>query len=383
MIQLLLLSEVNIVILRTFNTNKATMTYRIDDHVRHTKQAIAISNWLYFVAFLVFIMVIVGGITRLTESGLSITEWKLITGTLPPLSEAAWLSEFDKYKQIPEYLQINGPAGMTLVDFKFIYFWEWVHRLMGRLIGLAFALPLAWFVFKRAIPNGYGLRLTLLLVLGGMQGVIGWWMVTSGLTERTDVSHFRLATHLLTALIILGALFWTALDLRQLASGQNRQAKLTAFGLVVFIVLFLQLLFGAYTAGLNAGYISNTWPLMHGSLIPSVIDWTSDLWSKLNNDHYMIHFIHRWWAWVTVSFLIVLAWRIREQSKKASIAIHSAYGVQILLGVATVLTSVNIHFAVLHQAVGALVVMSTTWGVHLLGRYTSDVGNISDSEKTA
>ncbi|MFT5676249.1 MAG: cytochrome c oxidase assembly protein subunit 15 [Paraglaciecola sp.] len=383
MIQLLLLSEVNIVILRTFNTNKATMTYRIDDHVRHTKQAIAISNWLYFVAFLVFIMVIVGGITRLTESGLSITEWKLITGTLPPLSEAAWLSEFDKYKQIPEYLQINGPAGMTLVDFKFIYFWEWVHRLMGRLIGLAFALPLAWFVFKRAIPNGYGLRLTLLLVLGGMQGVIGWWMVTSGLTERTDVSHFRLATHLLTALIILGALFWTALDLRQLASGQNRQAKLTAFGLVVFIVLFLQLLFGAYTAGLNAGYISNTWPLMHGSLIPSVIDWTSDLWFKLNNDHYMIHFIHRWWAWVTVSFLIVLAWRIREQSKKASIAIHSAYGVQILLGVATVLTSVNIHFAVLHQAVGALVVMSTTWGVHLLGRYTSDVGNISDSEKTA
>jgi cytochrome c oxidase assembly protein subunit 15 len=359
------------------------MTNTIDNHAPHLKQPIAISNWLYFVAFLVFIMVIVGGITRLTESGLSITEWKLITGTLPPLSEAAWLSEFAKYQQIPEYTQINGPAGMTLVDFKFIYFWEWIHRLLGRLIGLAFALPLVWFVYKRAIPNGYGLRLTILLVLGGMQGVIGWWMVTSGLTERTDVSHFRLATHLLTALLILGALVWTALDLRQLANGQNRQAKLTAFGLIVFIVLFLQLLFGAYTAGLNAGYVSNTWPLMNGSLIPSVINWTDDLWSKLNNDHYMIHFIHRWWAWVTVGFLIVLARRIRKQSRKASIAIHSAFGVQILLGIATVMTSVNIHFAVLHQAVGALVVISTAWGVHILGRYTTDVHKIPSANESA
>jgi cytochrome c oxidase assembly protein subunit 15 len=358
------------------------MTHKIDADVRHIQQPIAISNWLYFVAFLVFIMVIVGGITRLTESGLSITEWKLITGTLPPLSEVAWLSEFEKYKLIPEYTQINGPAGMTLVDFKFIYFWEWIHRLMGRLIGLAFALPLVWFVFKRAIPDGYAVRLTVLLALGGMQGVIGWWMVTSGLTERTDVSHFRLATHLLTALLILGALIWTALDLRQLAEGQNRKAKLTAFGLVVFIVLFLQLLFGAYTAGLNAGYVSNTWPLMNGSLVPPIIDWSDDLWSKLNNDHYMIHFIHRWWAWVTVGFLIILARRIREQSKKASIAINSAFGVQILLGIATVMTSVNIYFAVLHQAVGALVVISTAWGVHLLGRYTLDVGNIQGSEKT-
>jgi cytochrome c oxidase assembly protein subunit 15 len=350
------------------------MSNKIDDYVRHIKQPTAISNWLYFVALLVFIMVIVGGITRLTESGLSITEWKLITGTLPPLSEAAWLSEFAKYKQIPEYTQINGPAGMTLVDFKFIYFWEWIHRLMGRLIGVAFALPLAWFAFKRAIPYGYGLRLTVLLVLGGMQGVIGWWMVTSGLTERTDVSHFRLATHLLMALLILGALVWTALDLRQLAKGDKTKAKLTTFGAAVFIVLFLQLLFGAYTAGLNAGYVSNTWPLMHGSVISPVIDWSGDLWTKLNNDHYMIHFIHRWWAWVAVAFLIVLARRIRQQSKKAAIAIHSAYGVQILLGIATVLTSVNIHFAVLHQAVGALVVISTAWGLHVLGR--PDKGSI-------
>jgi len=188
----------------------------MDDNLQPTHRPIAISNWLYSVAFLVFIMVIVGGVTRLTESGLSITEWKPITGAIPPMSETAWESEFEKYKQIPEYIEVAGPAGMTLEEFKFIYFWEWVHRLLGRLIGLAFALPFAWFVFKRAIPQGYGGRLIGLLVLGGMQGVIGWWMVSSGLTERTDVSHFRLATHLLMAFLILGGLVWTALDLRQL-----------------------------------------------------------------------------------------------------------------------------------------------------------------------
>jgi len=351
------------------------MSHVIDIDVRPIKQPVAISNWLYAVAFLVFVMIVVGGITRLTESGLSITEWKPITGAIPPLSEAAWVSEFEKYKQIPEYLEINGPAGMTLDDFKFIYFWEWVHRLLGRLIGLAFALPLAWFAFKRAIPEGYGGRLAALLVLGGMQGAIGWWMVSSGLTERTDVSHFRLATHLLTAFVILAALVWTALDMRQVARGQIRPSRLTAFGLIVFGILFVQLLFGAYTAGLNAGYVSNTWPLMHGSLVPVGIDWSGGVWTMLNNDHYVIHFIHRWWAWVVVGFLIVLARRVRGQSRKASIAIHSAYGIQVLLGIATVMTNVNIHFAVLHQAVGALVVISTVWGMHLLGRSPAVVGS--------
>lgn len=345
----------------------STISHSIDV-TPHTKQPAAIANWLFFVAFLVFIMVVVGGITRLTESGLSITEWQLITGALPPLSEAAWLTEFEKYKQIPEYIEINGPAGMTLADFKFIYFWEWVHRLLGRLIGLAFALPLLWFALKRAIPQSYGGRLVTLLVLGGMQGIIGWWMVTSGLTERTDVSHFRLATHLLMALLIIGALVWTALDLRRLAQGQTLPAKLTFFGSLVLSVLFIQLLFGAYTAGLNAGYVSRTWPLMNGFLIPPGIDWASDLWSKINNDPIVIHFIHRTWAWVTAGFLIVLAMRVRVQSRAASIAIHSAYGTQLILGIATIMTSINIHLAVLHQAVGALVVITAAWGVHLLGR---------------
>lgn len=335
--------------------------------MENTKRPIAISNWLFAVATLVFIMVIVGGITRLTESGLSITEWKPITGTIPPLNATDWESEFEKYKQIPEYLEINGPAGMTLAEFKNIYFWEWIHRLLGRLIGLVFAIPLLWYALKRAIPSGYGKRLTVLLALGGFQGAIGWWMVTSGLTVRTDVSHFRLAVHLLTALVILGGLVWTALDLRRLNSDQSPPARLTGFGLTVFIVLFIQLLFGAYTAGLNAGYVSNTWPMMNGSLLPTGIDGSTNIWVLVNNDPYIIHYIHRWWAWVAVGFLIVLARKIRMQSRKASIAINAAFGTQVILGIATVMTNVNITLAVSHQAVGALVVAATVWGVHLLG----------------
>ena len=333
-----------------------------------TPRPIAISNWLYSVAFLVFIMVVVGGITRLTESGLSITEWKPITGALPPLSEADWLSEFQKYQQIPEYQEISGPAGMTLADFKFIYFWEWVHRLLGRLIGVAFALPLLWFAAKRAIPSGYGVRLVALLALGGLQGTIGWWMVSSGLSERTDVSHFRLAVHLLTALFILGGLVWTALDLRQLARGNDRPARLTGLGLAVLAILLVQLLFGAYTAGLNAGYVSNSWPLMNDYFVPGGINWAAGIWSALNNDPYLIHFIHRWWAWVVVGFLLILARKVRPIDRRSSIAIHIAFGSQILLGIATVMTGVDIHLAVLHQAVGALVVAATVWGVHILGR---------------
>jgi cytochrome c oxidase assembly protein subunit 15 len=333
-------------------------------------RAASVANWLLWIAALVFAMVVVGGITRLTESGLSITEWKPVTGTLPPLSEAAWASEFAKYKQIPEYTEINGPAGMTLAEFKFIYFWEWVHRLLGRIIGLAFAVPLAWFWAKQAIPAGYKLRLLALLALGGLQGVIGWWMVSSGLSARTDVSHYRLAAHLLTALFILGGLVWTALDLKLLAGDPNaKPAKLTWFSIVVLGVLFVQLLFGAWVAGLNAGYVSNSWPLMNDRLYPDGIDMAKGGFHALVNDPFLTHFVHRWWAWVLVIALIMLARRTKEIGMRpASIAIHSAFGVQILLGIATILTGVNIVLAVLHQAVGALVVASTAWGVHVIGR---------------
>lgn len=335
-----------------------------------TSRPKALITWLMCVAGLVFAMVVVGGITRLTESGLSITEWKPITGALPPLNEASWLSEFEKYKQIPEYTQINGPAGMTLGEFQFIYFWEWMHRLLGRVIGLAFALPLAWFWVKQAIPAGYKPRLLALLALGGLQGTIGWWMVSSGLSARTDVSHYRLAVHLLTAFTILGGLVWTALDLNALAKDSSaRPAKMTRFSATVIAILFIQMLFGAWVAGLNAGYVANTWPLMNDKFYPDGVDTTQGAFFALVNDPYLTHFIHRWWAWVAVIALVFLSRRVKKAGVRgASTAIHSAFGIQILLGIATVMTGVNIVLAVSHQAVGALVVASTIWGTHVLGR---------------
>jgi cytochrome c oxidase assembly protein subunit 15 len=335
------------------------------------RRPLAISNWLFGVAVLVFLMVVVGGITRLTESGLSITEWKPVTGAIPPLTQADWQQAFALYKQTPEYLEINGPAGMTLAQFKFIFFWEWLHRLLGRLIGVAFALPLLWFAAKRAIPQGYGWKLTGLLVLGGLQGLLGWYMVMSGLVDRTDVSHFRLSAHLLLAFAIMGALVWVALDLRQLhRTGEDRPARLTTPALATLAILFVQLLFGAWVAGLNAGPVANDWPAMQGRFFPDGIDWSSGALFALTHDPYLIHFVHRWWAWVTVVALVIFARRIRslEGGRPASIAIHSAFGTQIILGIATVLTGVAIWLAVLHQAVGALVVASTAWGAHIYGR---------------
>ncbi|ALR20448.1 COX15/CtaA family protein [Sphingobium baderi] len=327
----------------------------------------AIARWLLMVAFLVFCMVVVGGITRLTESGLSITQWKPITGAIPPLTHDQWMEAFRDYQQIPEYQQLR--QGMSLSDFQFIFFWEWVHRLLGRLIGVAFALPLLWFAVKRAIPAGYGLRLVLLLVLGGLQGAIGWWMVKSGLSVRTDVSHYRLAVHLLMALFIMGALIWTALDLFALARySRARPARLRPFALLALFLLFVQLLFGAFTAGLNAGYVSNTWPLMNDHFVPEGIEWVGSLWATVSSDPYLVHFIHRWWAWIAALALIMLARKAKRAGERGpSIAINAAVGTQIVLGIATVLSGIALPLAVLHQAVGALVVASATWGAHAIG----------------
>ncbi len=333
------------------------------------KTAHRLATWLLFVAAMVFVIVVIGGITRLTESGLSITEWKPLMGALPPLSQAQWVTEFEKYKQIPEYTQINGPAGMDLAAFKFIYFWEWVHRLWGRLIGLAIAVPFAWFWIKRQIPQGYRLRLFSLLALVGLQGAIGWWMVASGLETRTDVSHFRLAAHLLIALTILGGLVWTASDLKLLA--QNRQARpapMSSIGAVVLTILFIQLLLGAWVAGLNAGYVSGTWPLMNDRFFPEGVDWEHGVLFTLTHDPFLTHFLHRWWAWITVIALILLARKVKPTNRKASIYIHASLGIQILLGIAVVMTGMNITLAVLHQAVGAVLVASTVWGIHQLGK---------------
>lgn len=333
-----------------------------------TARPLALARWLFVVAAMVVAIVAVGGITRLTESGLSITEWKPVTGALPPLTEAQWQAAFEGYKRIPQYTEVNGPAGMTLADYKFIFFWEWVHRLLARLIGLAFALPLAWFWVKRAIPAGYKPRLVALLALGGLQGAVGWWMVSSGLTHDVKVSHFRLAAHLLVALATLGGLVWTALDLRALARGEAR-SRLTGFGALALILLVIQLFFGALVAGLRAGYVASDWPLMNDSFVPAGIDWSRGAAHALLNDPFLIHFVHRWWAWIVVAVLVVMGRKLRGRGERqASMAVHGAFGTQILLGIATVMTGVSLWIAVLHQLVGALLLAATTWGAHALGR---------------
>lgn len=326
-----------------------------------------LANWLFIVAFMVIVIVTVGGITRLTESGLSITEWKPVLGALPPLSQADWQAEFDLYKQIPEYIEINGPAGMDLEAFKTIYWWEWIHRQLGRLIGLALAVPLAIFAIRKLIPQGYFWRLFALVALVGLQGSFGWWMVASGLETRTDVSHFRLAIHLCTALILLGGLIWTALDLRALARGHERPARMTSIAGWTGVILFVQLLLGAWVAGLNAGLASDSWPLMQGRLIPE-FDMSKGLFWAATHDPFLIHWMHRWWAWVAVGALILMALKVKPVCRPASIAIHSAFGIQILLGIATVITGVDFYLAVLHQLVGALLVAAYAWGAHAIGR---------------
>jgi cytochrome c oxidase assembly protein subunit 15 len=328
----------------------------------------AVARWLFVIAAMIVAMVVVGGITRLTESGLSITRWQPVTGTIPPLSQAQWQAEFDHYRQIDQYAAVH--AGMTLSQFKGIFFWEYSHRLLGRLIGLVFFVPLVWFWMRRQIPAGYHWRLVALLALGGLQGVFGWLMVRSGLQPgMVEVAPGWLATHLLTALFTLAAIVWVALDL--LALDKNpaaRRARLTELGALVGVVLAVQLIYGALMAGLRAGLVTDQWPLMNGALWPGPTQTGESLGQALFADPAIVHFIHRWWAWVTVAALVWLARQVRKSARPASIAIHSAFGTQIVLGIAVVMAGVPIWLAALHQLVGALVVVATAWGAHELGR---------------
>ncbi|MEW9854851.1 COX15/CtaA family protein [Novosphingobium sp. M1R2S20] len=339
-----------------------------------TDDILPMVRWLLFVALLVLAIIVVGGVTRLTESGVSIVEWKPVTGAIPPLSEAQWQAEFAAYQQTPQYTQINGPAGMTLATYKFIYFWEWIHRLIARVIGLAFALPLAWFWLRGTIPLGYKPRLLALLALGGLQGTIGWWMVTSGIVNDVKVSHFRLAAHLLTAFATLAGLVWTALDLLALKRGAPR-ARFTGLGIGTLLVLVIQLFYGALLAGLRAGYVAgagwwnwDAWPLMQGSFYPEGVDWSLGVRHALLSDPYLVHYLHRWWAWTVVLVLVVMARKVRRRKRRISVAIHAAFGTQIILGIFTVWSGVNLWIAVAHQLVGALTLCAAIWGAHALGR---------------
>ena len=335
--------------------------------LRAAPRPAAVANWLLFMAALVFLMVVVGGITRLTESGLSMVRWEPISGAIPPLNEQDWQAEFEAYRASPEYRKIN--AGMSLSQFKEIYFWEYVHRLLGRVVGLAFAVPLAWFAWKRAIPAGYGWRLVALLALGGLQGAIGWWMVASGLVDRPEVSHIRLAVHLMLALFIFGLLIWTALDLARLERhAEARPAKLPVPAAWLLSLLGLQIMFGAYVAGLDAGYAFNTWPRMGDEWFPSGTPMLQPFLVNLADNPIVVQFVHRWLAFVVaaVSFMLARsAWRGGVHAP--ALLMVGAVLVQIMLGIATLLTGVELPIAVAHQAMAALLIAAIVVTAHRLG----------------
>ena len=336
---------------------------------RGTARLLALARWLELVAALVVLIVLVGGITRLTESGLSITEWNVVSGILPPLTEAAWQAEFAKYRLTAEYRFESGPAGMDLAAFKFIFFWEWFHRILGRVIGLAYLLPFTVFAMRRAIPAGYGWRLGAMFALICGQGALGWYMVSSGVgeTDLTDVSHFRLSAHLLTALFLLAGLVWTARDLRQLARDPAAYpAPLTTAAALAGAVLFVQLLLGAWVAGLNAGHAAYDWPLMNGRFFPGA-DWSQGTLWAFTHDPFLLQFLHRWWAFVAVAALVWLARRVRGTDRFASVAVNAAVGTMVLLGIATVMSGVSLWVAAAHQLVGALTVAATVWAMHSQG----------------
>ena len=328
---------------------------------------LALSRWLTFVAALIFVMVVVGGITRLTESGLSITRWEPISGALPPIGDVAWQAAFDQYKASPQYQLVN--TGMTLADFKGIFFWEYVHRLLGRLIGLAFAAPLLFFWWRRAIPAGYGWKLGAILAMGALQGAIGWWMVASGLVDRPEVSHIRLAIHLLTALLIFAATLWVAADLKLLARDPGAlPARMPLLGIWLLCLLFLQYMFGAYMAGLDAGYAFNSWPLMGDEIFPSATQWMRPLIRNFADNPVVVQFVHRWLAFAVAGLAIWLgtrAWR-RGFWEEGALLI-GAVSAQVLLGILTILSGVEIDIAVAHQAMAVLLLGAAVTAIHRLG----------------
>ncbi|HZH45094.1 MAG TPA: COX15/CtaA family protein, partial [Roseococcus sp.] len=298
-----------------------------------------VAAWLFAMAALVFAMVVVGGATRLTDSGLSITEWRPVTGALPPLSDAGWAAEFEKYRRIPEYREVN--AGMTLEAFKGIYWWEWGHRLLGRIIGLAFAIPFAFFLLTRRMPARLVGPAWVLLALGGLQGLVGWWMVTSGLSERVDVAPERLTTHLGLALFLFAAILWTALEAwaGPAARGGGRWARAAA---LLLGLVFLQSLLGGLVAGNDAGRVYTDWPLMGRELVPADYGGGS-LWATLAHDHASVQLHHRLGAYLLFALawgFAIAVWRSgADRLRWAAAALAAAVTVQFALGV---LTLVNV-----------------------------------------
>ena len=326
----------------------------------------ALARWLFVVAAMIVAIVVVGGITRLTESGLSITNWKPLTGIVPPLSDAQWQAEFANYRRIPQYEAMN--RGMTLTGFKAIFFWEYLHRFLGRFIGMAFLFPLIWFAVRRRIPRDYAPRLAALFALILLQGTFGWLMVRSGLAGRTEVAPGWLATHLLTAMLTLGGMVWTALDLLALhRDPAARAARIPLAAWMALPMLFVQLLFGALTAGLRAGYAFASWPLMGDSLFPADTPMLTPGWTNAIDNPIVVQFIHRWWAFAAAAALIWLAAAATRAGSRAGFWVVGLVTLQIFLGVATLVTGVMIDVAVAHQANAALLLIATVFAAHVVG----------------
>lgn len=342
----------------------ATMRW-LDAQERADKSRNYVRGWLYFVALLVFAMVLVGGATRLTESGLSITEWKPIHGAIPPMNEGEWLEEFDKYKQIPQYQQIN--KGMSLDEFKFIFWWEWGHRQLGRFIGFAFALPMLFFWLTSRLTPEIKPRLVVLLIMGGLQGAVGWWMVASGLSERVDVSQYRLASHLTFACVIFFALLWVARGYRRqehIPDCVSARRHVWWFGVLAILVIF-QIFLGALVAGTDAGLTYNTWPLMDGKIIPDDLYAFDPAWLSPFEDHLTIQFNHRMVAYSLLLIGLIACHRLFYDTyavplKAMAIATVMLLGLQVLLGILTLILAVPLHLALAHQAGAVLVLASST-----------------------
>lgn len=326
--------------------------------IREERNRTMVRYWLYFICLMVAAMVIVGGATRLTDSGLSITEWKPLLGIFPPLSNADWLSEFEKYKLIPEYTQIN--KGMSIVEFKAIYWWEWGHRFLGRMIGFAFAGPMLFFWVTNRLERGLKPRLLLLLAMGGAQGFIGWWMVSSGLVDRTDVSQYRLAAHLLLACLIFAYALWIA---RGLANHSDQPSSPLARALAPLVVafIFIQIFLGALVAGLDAGLAFNDWPLMDGAIIPESLFVDTPWWINFFENPKLVQFVHRMSGYelvvlIVINMFVTLIGANGATHQRRSIILTAIVCVQLALGVVTLILQVPLDWALLHQ-LGAIVLL--------------------------
>ncbi len=330
--------------------------------------------WLLSGCTLIFIMVVVGGITRLTNSGLSMTDWHLVTDTLPPLSDAKWQEAFEQYKQFPEYQKINVYNGFTLSDYKFIYFWEWFHRLIGRIIGLAFIVPFAYFLLRKKIDKPTLHKCYILLGMGALQGFFGWFMVKSGLVDNPDVSHFRLSLHLTFAFITFAYTLWVALDLIY-PDRQKAVLPLRNLARYALVFLLLQIIYGGFVAGLNAGLIHNHWPMMNeGQFIHESVFLEKKNWFLcITEGKSGVQFVHRTMAYAVVGMILFLffkskKYQLSNQQKNGLNALVIIVFLQFTLGVFTLLYSVPIWLGLTHQVTAFFLLTAMTYTLHRLSK---------------